>query len=89
MTGFDWDPHKEWVNIFKHGINFTVAALAFKDPKRKIFQDVSHSHKEERWFCIGQIHGKILTVRFLYRGEKIRIIGAGSWRKGRKYYEED
>ena len=32
--------------------------------------------------------GGILTVRFTYRGETIRIIGAGYWRKGKKIYEE-
>lgn len=30
----------------------------------------------------------ILTVRFIYRENKIRIIGAGYWRKGKKTYEE-
>lgn len=27
-------------------------------------------------------------LRFTYRGETIRIIGAGYWRKGKKIYEE-
>ena len=34
---FAWDPRKERINIIKHRIDFTVAAHAFKDPKRKIF----------------------------------------------------
>ena len=29
----------------------------------------------------------VLTVRFTYRRKKIRIYGAGYWRKGRKIYE--
>ncbi|MDD5422490.1 MAG: BrnT family toxin, partial [Candidatus Omnitrophica bacterium] len=33
-------------------------------------------------------NNKIVTVRFTRRGNKIRIIGAGYWRKGRKYYEK-
>ena len=28
-------------------------------------------------------------VRFTYRGETIRIIGAGYWRKGRRLYEKE
>jgi hypothetical protein len=28
-----------------------------------------------------------MTVRFTYRGNTIRIIGAGYWRKGKKIYE--
>ena len=47
------------------------------------------SSKEERWFCIGQVGDRILTVRFTYRHDTIRIFGAGCWRKWSKYYEEE
>jgi hypothetical protein len=30
----------------------------------------------------------IITVRFTYRYGKIRIFGAGYWRKGKKEYEK-
>jgi hypothetical protein len=30
-----------------------------------------------------------MTVRFIVRGSKVRIIGAGYWREGRKIYEQD
>ena len=86
---FLWDPQKEKINIRKHGIDFFTAAKAFKDPKRKIFTDSKHSEKEQRYFCVGEVETKIVTVRFAYREGKIRIYGAGYWRKGRKYYEED
>ncbi|MCX5703542.1 MAG: BrnT family toxin, partial [Candidatus Omnitrophica bacterium] len=48
-----------------------------------------HTEKEERFFCIGKVEDRILTVRFTYRGNKIRIFGAGLWRKGKWYYEKD
>ena len=86
---FIWHPKKEVINIRKHGINFTIAAKVFKDPKRKIFTDSRHSEKEPRYFCIGKVGKRIITVRFTYRKEKIRIYGAGYWRKGRKYYEKE
>ena len=76
------------MNIQKHGVNFHMAARAFLDPDRKILTDSRHSQKEERYFCIGKVEGKILTVRFVYRDGKIRIIGAGYWRKGAYYYEK-
>lgn len=85
---FVWDPRKEKVNIRKHGINFTRAAKAFKDDKRKVFTDSRHSEKEPRYFCVGKVGGRIITVRFTYRQRKIRIYGAGYWRKGKRYYEE-
>lgn len=86
--GFIWDPRKERINVRKHGVDFIVAARVFKDPNRKIFTDSAHSVKEERYFCIGKVGRKIITVRFMYRDGKIRIFGAGYWRKGKRYYEE-
>jgi len=85
---FTWNIFKEKLNIYKHGIGFFTAAEVFNDPKRKIFLDAAHSAGEKRYFCIGKVNGRIITVRFTYRANKIRIIGAGYWRKGRKYYDE-
>ena len=87
MSDFIWDPQKELFNIQKHGVDFLSAVRAFLDPQRKIFHDVRHSSQEERFFCIGKVEGRILTVRFIYRDGKIRIIGAGYWRKGEEHYE--
>ncbi len=87
QSSFIWDPEKELTNITKHGIDFTTAAIAFKDPCRKIYTDSKHNSRENRFFCIGKIKDRILTVRFTYRQGKIRITGAGSWRKGPKHYE--
>ena len=89
MTHFIWDPRKEIENIQKHGIDFETAELAFRDPKRKITHDSRHSQEEHRFFCIGKVAGKVLTVRFTYRGLDIRIIGAGYWRKGVSFYEKE
>jgi len=61
----------------------------FLDPRRKIFTDSQHSNDEQRYFCIGKVGDRIMTVRFTYRDEIIRIFGAGYWRKGRRYYEKE
>ena len=84
---FVWDVEKEAANIHKHGVDFETAARAFKDPHRKIFIDEQHSKIEERWFCIGRVGGKVLTIRFTYREGLVRIYGAAYWRRGRRYYE--
>jgi uncharacterized DUF497 family protein len=89
FKGFVWDAEKEMVNIEKHGVDFRRDAQVFADPHRKIFTDSRHSAKEARHFCIGKVEGRVLTVRFLYRDDKIRIFGAGFWRKGKIYYEEN
>ena len=89
INSFVWDDIKELENIAKHGVDFITAAKVFKDHKRKVFVDGKHSGFEERFFCIGDVEGKVITVRFTYRDGKIRIIGAGFWRKGVKYYDKE
>jgi uncharacterized DUF497 family protein len=85
---FEWDHAKNEANRVKHGISFFEAQRAFLDPKRIIAEDVEHSRGEIRYYCFGRVDDAIMTVRFTYRNQKIRIFGAGFWRKGRKIYEE-
>ncbi len=88
ITSFEWDKSKNEENIKKHGINFQTAQYAFIDPKRVIAKDLIHSENEERYYCFGKVKGGVLTVRFTYRNSRIRIIGAGFWRKGKSIYEK-
>jgi len=67
----------------------SIGAVDFLDPKRKIVIDSKHSIVESRYYCIGKVGGKIITVRFTYRRGQVRIFGAGYWRKGKMYYEEE
>jgi hypothetical protein len=85
---FEWDENKSVENVRKHGVSFESAQRAFLDMKRKIYHDEKHSTGEDRYFCYGMVEREILTVRFTIRKDKIRIIGAGYWRKGRKAYHE-
>lgn len=84
---FEWDENKNKINLKKHGVGFTVAKKAFFDKKRLLVVDEKHSIKEERRFCIGKIEDKIVTVRYTLRSNKIRIFGAGYWKKGTRLYE--
>jgi len=85
---FEWDEGKNQLNIMKHGVSFEEAREAFDDPNRLIHYDEGHSQEEDRYHCIGKTNVGVLTVRFIYRNGRIRIIGAGYWRKGKKLYEE-
>ena len=84
---FDWDSEKDRLNLEKHGVSFAKGQYAFADPRRVIAEDVSHSTTETRYSCFGQVDGGVLTVRFTYRKDVIRILGAGYWRKGKHTYE--
>ena len=87
-THFEWDEDKDKDNQKKHNVSFTLAQHAFLDPHRVIVEDIEHSREEDRYYCIGRAGEDIMTVRFTYRGNVIRIYGAGYWRKGKKIYEE-
>lgn len=87
-TIFEWDADKDQDNQKKHSVSFSLAQQAFLDPHRIIAEDVEHSSTENRYYCIGRVGEGIMTVRFTYRGNTIRIYGAGYWRKGRRLYEE-
>ncbi len=86
---FEWGEEKDLENQRKHGVSFSLAQEAFFDPARVIARDTKHSEKEERFYCFGRVGGGILTVRFTLRGNAIRIIGAGYWRKGKRIYEQE
>lgn len=90
MARFEWDTDKDRRNQDKHGVAFSLAQHAFLDPRRVIAQDTLHSSNDEkRYYCFGKVDDGILTVRFTYRGDVIRIIGAGYWRRGKRIYEQE
>ncbi|HEX4872624.1 MAG TPA: BrnT family toxin [Nevskiaceae bacterium] len=86
---FEWDPEKDEANVRKHRVSFAEAQFAFADPNRVLARDLDHSQDEDRYYCFGQVPGGILTVRFTYRADCIRIFGAGYWRKGKTIYERE
>ena len=85
---FEWDERKARASLRKHGVDFETAQYTFLDPNRVIAKDSVHSGEEKRYYCFGKVEGGVLTVRFTYRNKRIRIIGAGYWRKGKNIYEK-
>jgi len=55
---------------------------------RVIAEDVDHGGDERRYYCFGLVEGAVMTVRFAWRNQKIRIFGAGYWGKGKAIYEK-
>ena len=88
-SDFEWDAAKDRLNQKKHGVSFALAQLAFLDRNRVILEDLEHSEDEKRYYCLGKVADGILTVRFTYRSHRIRIIGAGYWREGKRIYERE
>ena len=87
-ASFEWDLAKNRQNREKHGVDFRLAQQAFFDPLRVIAEDLDHSEREPRYFCFGRVGDGVMTVRFTWREGRIRIFGAGYWRKGKRIYEQ-
>lgn len=87
---FEWDENKEKINMAKHGIDFSTAALVFGDVNRIEMFDALHSEYENRCITIGEIHGVAIVLLVVYteRGEAIRLISArkATKQERRKYY---
>ena len=75
---FEWDENKELINIQKHGIDFSTAALVFNDQDRIEKFDYQHSDWEDRYITIGSINNIAVVVMVVYteREPFIRIISA-------------
>ncbi|MBN1352538.1 BrnT family toxin [candidate division KSB1 bacterium] len=67
---------KDRENKEKHCISFAVAQYAFADYNRIILKDLTQSIDCEQYYYIGKVNDGILTVRFTYRNDSIRIFGA-------------
>ena len=52
---FEWDDQKEKINLVKHGIDFSTAALVFQDENRIELYDESHSTTEDRYITMNPI----------------------------------
>ena len=85
---FEWDDAKDRLNPGETRHTVRIAQYAFFDNDRVIAEDLEHSGSERRFFCFGTVGGGVMTVRFTWRESRIRIIGAGYWRKGKAIYEQ-
>lgn len=88
-TRFEWDQEKNRQKYLKHGVTFDLAQSAFADLHCVIAEDLQHSELEKRYYCFGKAGGGVMTVRFTYRENVIRILGAGYWRRGKAIYERE
>lgn len=92
MYSFEWDSHKEELNIKKHGISFDDALAVFADPYHITKQD-RYENGEYRWQTVGMVRDQLLllvahTVHDDLMGVSIRIISARKLtKKERKAYE--
>ena len=72
---FEWDDHKEQVNIAKHGIDFETAMVIWEGT---IIQEVDDrfEYGETRYIAFGEVDGRVLAVVYTWRGDTCRLISA-------------
>ena len=74
---FEWDDEKARVNAINHGgVTFEDACLVFDDLFAVAREDNRRDYGETRFVQIGMAAGRLLTVVYAMRGDRIRIISA-------------
>jgi uncharacterized DUF497 family protein len=72
---FEWDEAKAAANLAKHGIAFGKAVAVFASVFIEV--DATRVHDGEvRRKVVGQIEGRLFTVVFTRRLDKVRVISA-------------
>lgn len=88
---FDWDNGNIDKNYNKHNVTNRESEEVFINEPKFIFKDESHSLDETRYGIFGSTNnGRLLSLVFIMRSEKIRIITARDMsRKERRVYEKN
>lgn len=91
--GFEWDEHKNRINVTKHRVSFEEALTVFADEEALVIPDDAHSTDEERFVILGMSYkANILLVCHCYRESAsiIRIISArrATERETRQYLSQ-
>ena len=90
-TGFEWDAGNTDKNWEQHRVSRGECEQVFFNRPIRIAADLKHSDQEERFAALGQTSsGRLLTLVFTIRDERIRIISARSMsRRERSLYEQE
>ena len=91
---FEWDEHKNQINIKKHKVSFEDAETVFEDDFAVYLDDDEHSFAEKRFIILGiaETLDRELYVCYCLRGENDEITRIISARKATqqeiKLYQE-
>lgn len=73
---FEFDPAKARSNFRRHGVSFSHAEQALRDPMALTIEDPD-SQGEQRFVTLGMdALGRVLVVIHTWRGERTRLISA-------------
>jgi uncharacterized protein len=72
---FEWDEAKRRVNLAKHAIDFVDAKEIWQGDVLEVPSSQSH-HAEPGHLAYGLMSGRVITVVFTRRGDRLRLISA-------------
>jgi len=75
-SDYEWDSRKAAANLRKHGVSFEDARGVFEDSFAILEVDTSLGYDEERFIITGIVNDRVLSVVYIERGERTRIISA-------------
>jgi uncharacterized DUF497 family protein len=80
--GFEFDPAKAQANLRKHGVSFSHAEQALRDPMAFTIEDPD-AMGEQRFVTLGMdALGRVLVVVHTQREERTRVISARKASRG-------
>lgn len=87
---FEWNAGNTDKNWHKHKVETKEIEEIFANKPLRLFPDLTHSHKEQRFLALGQTNtNRLLSAIFTIRNNKIRVISARDQsKKDRRVYEE-
>ncbi|MFN3817985.1 BrnT family toxin [Blastomonas sp.] len=69
-----FDPAKDEVNRFKHGVSLSFGKRVFEDSELAILPTIRLGDEEERFKAIGLVDGKLWTAIHVWRDDICRLI---------------
>ncbi len=73
MSGIEFDPAKDAMNVARHGLSLADFVGFDSDPVVK--EDSRYDYGETRYIAIGRIDGLPHLIVYTRRGDKMRLIG--------------
>lgn len=71
---FEFDPAKDEANRFKHGLRLAFGMRVFDDPYHEVLPSFRPVDGEDRYKAVGMVEGKLFTVVYVWRGDRVRLI---------------
>jgi uncharacterized protein len=87
---FEFDPAKDEANRFKHGLRLSFGQRVFDDPVLVLIPSFRQRDGEDRFKAVGLIDGKLHTVVYTMRDQRVRLISVRRSNAGeQRNYDSD